>query len=275
MNRVPWTCGGAALALALSMLGASSLSAAPPTGLGPIAQDLDRSTRFDGNSLDMFVTNHGSFAYNIPDGVSGLVYPKGTDNGMIFAAGMWMGAKVNGETRVIVNEYSWETVPGNITGGGDYDADYANNPHWRTYKVNRGDGAENPDYAEWPVEDGAPVNADNTPRVLGDQTLWCVYHDLDTEAHNNDAGQTAPLGVEVQQTTFGFNLSGPLENVAFLKFLIVNKGGNTLEDTYVSIWSDPDLGGASDDLVACDTLLSVGYCYNATNSDNVYGSAPP
>ena len=44
---------------------------------------------------------------------------------------------------------------------------------------------------------------------------------------------------------------------------------------YVSLWADPDLGGSTDDLVGCDTTLSLGYCYNATNSDQTYGSAPP
>src|SRR5690606_16817679 len=133
----------------------------------------------------------------------------------------------------------------------------------------------NPDYAECPVEDGAPVDDLGRPLLIGHQPLWRVYHDLDQTAHSNDAGSTPPLRIEVQQTTRGFNLSGPLENVAFLKFLIIGKGGNTLEDAFVSIWSDPDLGGAADDLVGADTTLSLGYCYNATNRDNVYGSNPP
>ena len=40
-------------------------------------------------------------------------------------------------------------------------------------------------------------------------------------------------------------------------------------------WADPDLGGFTDDLVGCDTTLSLGYCYNATNNDQLYGSTPP
>lgn len=276
MNRVPWSRVGAAGVLALSMLGVSSLRAVPPELMGPLPQDLDRVTRFDVNALDMFVTNHGSFAYDIVEGISGLVYPKGSENGMIFAAGMWMGAKVNGGTRVFVNEYSWETVPGKVFEDASFDTTYTNNPHWRTYKINRGDNAQNnPDYADWPVEDGAPVDSSGNPLLIGDQTLWCVYHDLDAPEHLNDAGKTLPLGIEVQQTTFGFNLSGPLENVAFVKFLLINKGGNTLEDAFISVWSDPDLGGAADDLVGADTTISLGYCYNATNRDNVYGSDPP
>ena len=61
----------------------------------------------------------------------------------------------------------------------------------------------------------------------------------------------------------------------FVKFLIINKGSNTLDSTFVSVWADPDLGGASDDLVGCDVDLSLGYCYNANNADNAYKSNPP
>src|SRR5207249_3760761 len=44
---------------------------------------------------------------------------------------------------------------------------------------------------------------------------------------------------------------------------------------FVSIWMDPDLGGFTDDLVGSDVPLSLGYVYNATNNDAIYGSAPP
>jgi hypothetical protein len=53
------------------------------------------------------------------------------------------------------------------------------------------------------------------------------------------------------------------------------KGSNTLDSAYVSIWCDPDLGGPNDDLVGCDTSLALGYCYNGTNADAVYGGSPP
>ena len=81
--------------------------------------------------------------------------------------------------------------------------------------------------------------------------------------------------MEAQQTVYAYNRSGALGNVIFLKWKLTNKGANTIQDAYVSVWSDPDLGGVTDDLVGCDTTLSLGYCYNATNIDNVYGSTPP
>ncbi|MCP4708032.1 MAG: hypothetical protein GY869_05370, partial [Planctomycetes bacterium] len=82
------------------------------------------------------------------------------------------------------------------------------------------------------------------------------------------------IGLEVQQTTFGYARPG-LEDVIFIKYKIVNKGGYNLEEAYIMIWIDPDLWQSHDDLVGCDTTSSLGYCYNSTNNDPQFGSAPP
>ena len=80
------------------------------------------------------------------------------------------------------------------------------------------------------------------PDMSGDQMVWCVYNDLDPDNHAGatDAGNTDPMGVEIQQTTFGFNRLGPLGNTVFLRFKILNKGGNQLDDMYVSVGEVPE-----------------------------------
>jgi hypothetical protein len=65
-----------------------------------------------------------------------------------------------------------------------------------------------------------------------------------------------------------------LGQTLFLKYVLINKGENTIDSTFISLWADPDLGNSSDDLVGCDTLLSLGYCYN-DGADSDYGAAPP
>ncbi len=228
--------------------------------------------QIDVNNISMFVTNQGSFAWDLATGSAGLEFPKGTHGQTaVYAAGPWIAGKVNGEIRVAIAEYSFEFAPGPILPDGT-PADPALD-RYRVYKISKGDGPENPDYAQWPVEDGAPVNPDGTPKVLGDQTLWAVYNDADPGSHVNM--QTAPLGIEIQQTTFGFDRTDPLGNVVFVKFLIINKGGNTIDSTYVSLWSDPDLGQSDNDLVGCDVETSFGFCYNGSNTDAQYGSSPP
>ena len=240
----------------------------------PKVNVVDTGTRIEANRIAMFVTNIGSFAFDLGAGNSGLEFPKGTGNTAVFAAGLWLGAQVGGSTRVTVAEYSQEFVPGPMAGG----TFLPDSPQYRVYRVTREDTTG---WADW-VANAAPLGAPVVdvggvlqPGIIGDETLWAVFNDADPGAHSNDAGASPPLGVEVQLTAFAFNRTGALGNTVFLKYIIINKGVNTLDSMYASIWSDPDLGGAADDLVGVDTTLSLGYTYNATNNDNLYGSTPP
>lgn len=246
-------------------------------GTDAATTDLDRNTWIRANSIEMVTTNHGSFGYDIPTGNPGLIYPSGGQNTALFAGGLWIGALTPGnQLRVTVAEYSFEYAPGRIEEDGSWDPNYSSNPRWRTYAIARGDTpGSNPDYDEWPTEDGAPVDDDGNPLHLGEQTLFSVWHDLDEDRHTNDAGSTAPLGVEVQQTTFALDDPGAANEIVFVQWMIRNEGDVDWHDVYLSTWSDPDLGGANDDLVGCVPEASLGYCYNATNNDNQYGAAPP
>ncbi len=270
----------AALVLALApVLAAPALAGRPirtQSTHPPIVQVLDTGTKLDANQLSMFVTNNGSFAYDLGTGNAGLEFPKGSGKTCVFAAGLWMGAHLIGEShpRVTVAEYSQEFGPGPMIGG----AAAPDLPTYKVYKVSREDTTGWSDWVANAAPLGALVDTVNNvvvPHIIGDQTLWAVFNDADASLHTNEAGNSTPLGVEVQLTAFAFNRQGALGNTAFLSYKIINKGTNTLDSTYVSVWSDPDDGGAGDDLVGVDVPLSLGYVYNATNNDNVYNSNPP
>jgi len=234
------------------------------------AATIDNTTDMDANNIDMVVTNHGSFAYDLVTGNAGFRYPKGSTKTAVFAAGPWIGAKVNGQVRIAVGEYSQEFVPGPMASG-TFQPD---NARFKNYKIVRGN-TTSADYLNWPVDQGAPVDSTGAPALLGDAMIWSVYNDADPSVHTNRAGQTTPLGVEIQQSTFAYNRAGALGNIIFVRYKLINKGGNQLDAMYVSAWSDPDLGGFTDDLVGCDTTRSLGYVYNATNADAQYGATPP
>lgn len=61
----------------------------------------------------------------------------------------------------------------------------------------------------------------------------------------------------------------------YIRYKLYNKGENTINDMYIGLWTDPDLGRAGDDLVGCDTLDDIMFCYNTTDSDDAYGECPP
>jgi hypothetical protein len=276
------------LLVALLMLPAV---AAPPSRRATTKSTsaLDTDKFINANKILMFINNEANFAYDAAQSFGkydGLYYPYSNvddilnganDRTVIYDAGMWMGAidSATGDTLITVAEYSTEFEPGNMVAGGPNPS--PNDPLFRIYKLYSDSMASNPnnDYLNWPVSQGAPVDDSGFPAIIGNQMAWTVYNDANPVNHSNDAGSTAPLGVEIQQSAFAFSREDALGNIVFLKFKVLNKGGKTLQNMYLSLWSDPDLGGASDDLVGCDSNLSLGFCYNATNADSKYGSSPP
>ena len=222
-------------------------------------QVIHDAKQIDINTVKAWVRNDGELFRHPTTGNSGFEWPKDGGVFAIYASGIWIGARVEGDIRVAVAEYSQEFNAGQIIGG------FPDNPEldkYITYKLNKGDAV--------PQD---VIDAGGPPEVLGDQMLWCVYNDADASYHVNMG--TAPLKVEVQQTVLGYDRLGPLGNTVFVKWLIINKSGAELEDTYLTVWSDPDLGDSGDDFVGCDTTLSLGYVYNSSNVDGEYGSSPP
>jgi len=236
--------------------------------LGKIV-DIDQDTWFDVNRIRMTVTNRGSFCWDLITGNAGLEYPKGTGKLAVFAAGLWVGGIVGEELRFIMCDYGFEYGPGIMRD----ETFVPDNPDFQVYKVNRGDGEENPDWLHWKnigINFGAPVDNYGNPLLSGDQTLWTVFNDANPSLHTDGSGSTSPLGIEVQMTVFGFNRVGPVSEMVFLKWKIMNKGSDYIKDLYVGLWFDPDLGDAFNDLVGCDPENDFGFCYNADEADGVY-----
>jgi hypothetical protein len=294
---------------ALPDAGAGSQRPMPPRTGG-----FDLSRHVDANRVNMFTTNFGSFAWDIATGASGFVWPRGSGQTAVFASGLWLGCQVGGETRIAAAEYSSEYGPGAMVGGtfdtpnrADYrtykvvrwtgnpadsehvdrtPAELAADPQldplahhaWSEYIAGaKPYGAPTriyhlPDTSTPQPDDSVDVEG---PDVMGDEMLWEVHNDADPSLHTNNVGLTAPLGVEIQQTTFVFDRANDFGDIVFLKFRIQNKGANTLDQLYLSLWSDPDLGNFTDDLVGCDVGRALGFAYNGNGSDAIYGTPPP
>jgi hypothetical protein len=316
---------GSLLALALTLVAGTTHAARRPNAPLSIAnpngtKTLETDRRIDINNVNMFVTNYGAFGYDLGGNYNGgFFFPNHTDKTAIYAAGLWVGAKVGGAVRVTVAEYDQEYRPGRIIAGVP---ENPGNPDLIVYKVLRWRGvpadtahADNPtaDFSRgedplahhswseyingakpygaptrmWRLPDTAtPAPTDSVdvegPDVLGDMMLWCIYNDGQATAHTNAAGNSLPLNLQVEQKTFAFDRPGALGNTIFVTYSFKNAGPDTLREMYVSQWSDPDLGGFTDDLVGCDTLpdffgkrRSLGFVYNGTNRDDIYGDVPP
>jgi hypothetical protein len=242
---------------------------------------------FDINNLMFAVQNNGSFSYDPINDHAGFYYPKGTGSShtAIYQDGLVWGGRVHEDhdsVRVGGSAYIQGLQEGKVIGKQPDDPAKAS---YRVYKI-RSDWQTaseitasertqyQKDYDEWPKGDGAPVGTDGKPSFVGDQVLWYVANDFNA-ANTITMYGSPPIGIEQQVTVWGYNQPGALGNLAFKKYIIINKGGKRVDSMYVSQWSDPDNGQSDNDVVGCDSVLGIGYCYNGVAYDAQYGFLSP
>ncbi len=127
---------------------------------------------------------------------------------------------------------------------------------------------------------GADINSP------ADQVIWNVYNDLDRSQSIRFVG-SEPSGMEIQKTIWGYKRTDAMGNIYFSRYRMINKGGIDIgggttgamyiDNMYVCQWSDIDLGNAGDDLVGCDSTMSIGFVYNGNPVDNTFAkfNLPP
>jgi hypothetical protein len=143
--------------------------------------------QFDGNRISSYMSNNGKIVDNDPTGASGMEWPRGSNNLIDYASGLWiMGlAKTDSgsEVRSACAEYSSEFKPGSILPDGKPDDPDA--PKYKIYKITS-DDIKNPsaDWNAWPFDQGAPVmkkkngadsldaGGNKIPGLIGDQTCF-------------------------------------------------------------------------------------------------------
>lgn len=224
--------------------------------------------QIDVNQIAAWMSNDGILCSDPVTGQSGLFYPKGgpADQAVIYTAGLWVVGKINNEIRSAAADYATEFQPGLILANGSPD-----DPGAAKYKIFKFK-AEEWDSPAMAADRAEAIAQGMEDKMYGDQMLYCVYNDY---ASHSGVWTKPPIGLEVHMLTFGFNRLGALGNTIFIKYTFINKGTSVINDAYVSQFFDPDLGGAGDDGVGCDTLLGVGYVYNMDNYDDHYGASVP
>ena len=250
------------------------------------------------NQVQATIFTTGTLFYG-PGGEHEYYVPT-TDLTPVYASSVWIAGKVGGELRVAGATYGqggtnndfFEFWPGPLNADGTLPNPSDCSQYDKIYSVTRQNildyeagGDPVADLANWPAELGAPVidgdgNPNNynlaggdRPDIIGDQSLWYVLNDVGNLHRTTDS---EPLGIEVRIQAFAFARDNPLGQTTFYKYTIIYRGDQPLTDTFLSVWSDPDLGNAADDFVGVDPDISMGYVYNADDlDDGNYGAAPP
>jgi hypothetical protein len=239
------------------------------------------------NNISSYFVRSGIFDQsNILGNLPGFEWPKGSNKHLIFTAGLSVAAKINGQLREAMASYNGEYKPGAINNGIPF-----TNGNFKIYSVRKTDSWQsNSDWMNWGnmVPYGAPfvdVNSNgtyeyniDTPGVKNAaQTLFICLTDGFDSTHNAGegfGGGTPPLKSEMHLTAWAFT-NPSYADMQFVKFEIINKNASPWNNTYFSLFSDPDIGNAIDDYIGCDTIRNLGFAYNGDNNDPVYGGAPP
>ncbi len=176
---------------------------------------------------------------------------------------------------------SRENVDNYILSGSEMTSDIANwpgngdlslnqDPQLAPYFDGNGNGVYDPenrlDYPYYDIYNNAGF--DNLgvckARVFGDETLWWVYND-NGGVHQATGGKS--IGMEVRAQAFAFKTTDEINNMTFYNYQIINRSSFSLLNTYMTVWTDADLGQYQDDYIGCDVKRGLGYIYNGDGFD--------
>ncbi|NNJ53500.1 MAG: hypothetical protein HKP17_10050, partial [Ignavibacteriaceae bacterium] len=205
-----------------------------------------------GNSAGTPWANAAASASLVEDYVQGVVGGENDPNAVVYV--------LNSQDEPFGS--SWQDWIDAVGLGADfYDGD--NDGNYNPVDKN-GNGAWDPD--------------EDRPDLIGDETVWCVFHDGLPVAQRR-WNTTIEIGMEVRQSVFAFASAGAIGNIIFVRYRFTYQGTSPsspdeLTDVYFGAWADPDLGDFNDDVIGVDVLRNAGYTYNNT-IDAQYGAQVP
>jgi hypothetical protein len=242
-----------------------------------MAKIINEIVNMDINNIDLPLINNGRTG-----NATRAYYPNGTNLSFLYDGGFATSGYVNGDIRIswtVTDALALEWQPGK----------WAMAPEdtlARFYVVNQSDDFGSLAYIDWAdaVTLGAnfqDLNQDgiydpfvDRPDILGDRTIWTVFNDGTPDTVRNYGFRTLPMGLEIHQTVWAFAQTGPLGDIIFFRYRLINADINNVDSLIFSLYADSDIGDPLDDLTGCNPELQLGYNYN-DGADSDYGVNPP
>ncbi|MCH2224350.1 MAG: T9SS C-terminal target domain-containing protein [Crocinitomicaceae bacterium] len=176
----------------------------------------------------------------------------------------------NYEVPLVIKEWP---AHGDISQGQDYylapfyDRNEDGNYNW-----------EDGDYPWHDITKTKECKVDRRVSLFGDLNFWWIMNDKGNIHTETNAD---PIGMEIRAQAFAFASNDEVNNMTFYNYELINRGTQTLQDTYFGCFTDGALGDPNDDYVGCDVNRGLAYYYNGDNfdGDNAgylgYGDNPP
>lgn len=134
------------------------------------------------------------------------------------------------------------------------------------------------DYPWHDINKTKECKTDRRVSLYGDINFWWVMNDKGN-IHTETGAD--PIGMEIRAQAFAFASNDEINNMTFYNYELINRGTQTLYNTYFGFFTDGALGDPFDDYVGCDVSRGLGYYYNGDNYDGDnsgfkgYGTSPP
>ncbi|NBU46097.1 MAG: hypothetical protein EBS34_01390 [Flavobacteriales bacterium] len=144
-----------------------------------------------------------------------------------------------------------------------------------------GDGSYNwqdGDFPWYDIKKDKECNTERRVSLYGDMNFWWVMNDKGN-IHTETGAD--PIGMEIRAQAFAFASNDEINNMTFYNYELINRGTQTLYNTYFGFFTDGALGDPFDDYVGCDVMRGLAYYYNGDNYDGNnsgwkgYGYSPP
>ena len=123
-----------------------------------------------------------------------------------------------------------------------------------------------------------PKTDGDYPNIKGDQALYYVFND-NSSFHSASGG--GAIGLQVNAIAYAYGCPKVVEgrkellNTTFYNYKLYNRSNNKLNQAYISIWVDGNIGDGQDDYVGSNPKKGYAYAYNGDGNDAVYGNILP
>ncbi|MCD4737614.1 MAG: hypothetical protein K8R53_16355, partial [Bacteroidales bacterium] len=265
----------------------------------------------DVNNIKARINAFGNHFWDLPGGIgASYEYPIGSGLHTMFNNTMWIGGMDNNQQLKLAAERyrQWGTDfwTGPLSDDGNVWIDTTESMNWfKVWKLSKEEVAwhknhwNDPGYeipeniVTWPAHGDvtlgqsyylAPfvdVDGDSIyhpeqgdyPLMRADQSIYFIFNDQ--KLHTETGSE--PIGIEVHGMAYAFSAQQEpeLKNAIFLSYKIFNRSGIQLDDAFLGLFSDFDIGYAWDDFVGCDIERGAYYGYNGDDYDEDYGEFPP
>ena len=172
------------------------------------------------SNLGVSFTNVGTIGNpnisSVPTGIPSLEYPKDSGNEHLFEAGIWLGARVDGQVRVSSSAVT--NAAGYQTGAAGFE--FTN------------------DGLPFNVRSSLNTSENFSPVAVSHEDLIAEFTDRNTSVGNVPiAGHDNPLFADIQMESYNWNF-GFAEALTIIKYEITNNSNSTWRDFYFSMYSD-------------------------------------